>query len=203
MKEFFMPEKMPDVGNDGMKSETLLDRFKKPEDWGNDNINLPDFNDRLKCEAQAEKTPLSEESKNKLRESGWPDEIIDKIKTEEELAIYQEAGLTPMFINGKWCLCKEIDLSQTDALGRTNLERMKQGLAPLDKDGKPLELHHIGQKNDSPLAELTLNEHKCGGNDTILHDKSKETEIDRGSFSKERAEHWKSRAAQLENNQEE
>ena len=35
-----------------------------------------------------------------------------------------------------------------DALGRTNRERMKQGLAPIGKDGKAVELHHLKQKND-------------------------------------------------------
>ena len=49
----------------------------------------------------------------------------------------------------------DIDLTKEDDFGRTNLERMKQGLAPLDKDGNPIELHHVGQKMDSPLAELT------------------------------------------------
>lgn len=37
----------------------------------------------------------------------------------------------------------------------------------------------------SPLAELTTQEHRGKGNDTILHDKQKETEIDRGEFAKE------------------
>lgn len=41
MKELFMPEKMPDVGSEGMKPETVLDKFKKPEDWGNENTSNP------------------------------------------------------------------------------------------------------------------------------------------------------------------
>lgn len=55
-------------------------------------------------------------------------------------------------------------------------------------------MHHIGQKPDSPLAELTTEEHRGAGNDTILHDKQKESEIDRNEFAKERKEHWKNRA---------
>jgi hypothetical protein len=55
-------------------------------------------------------------------------------------------------------------------------------------------LHHIGQKPDSLLAELTKEEHMGGGNNTILHDTTKPTEIDRGEFQKEKENHWATRA---------
>lgn len=79
-------------------------------------------------------------------------------------------------------------------MGRTNRERAEQGLSPINKDGKVIELHHIGQHADSPLAELTTEEHRGKGNDTILHNKTKESEIDRQAFAKERNEHWEARA---------
>lgn len=143
-------------------------------------------------------TPLSNESKEDLEELGYPNSIIENIGSEEEKEIYENANVEPTQINGRDVLVKQdIDLEQTDDLGRTNLERMEQGLAPLDKNGKPIELHHIGQKMDSPLVELTAEEHRGKGNDTILHDKQKESEIDRADFAKERAEHWKARAAQI------
>ena len=75
---------------------------------------------------------------------------------------------------------------------------MQKGLPPI-VDGKSLELHHIGQKMDSPLAELKIEEHRGQGKDAILHDKTKETEIDRNEFKKERESHWKERAEQLIN----
>ena len=50
---------------------------------------------------------------------------------------------------------------------------------------------------DSPLAELTRDEHRGKGNDTVLHNKQKESEINREDFAKERAEHWKARAEQI------
>ena len=59
-----------------------------------------------------------------------------------------------------------------------------------------MELHHIGQKDDSPFAELTMPEHRGKGNDTILHDKTKESEIDRSSFNSEKYRYWKSRLNQ-------
>ena len=140
---------------------------------------------------------LTDEEKTKLKEeTGWSDEIVDSISSMEEAEIYKEAGLVETEIGGKPCLIRpDIDWEQKDQFGRTNAERAKQGLAPIDSNGQPLELHHIGQHNDSPLAELTMQEHRGKGNDTILHDKSKESEIDRPSFGTERAEHWKERSS--------
>ena len=152
-----------------------------------------------KSEVKNELTPLSEESKKELKEQGYPDSVVDNIGSEEEKEIYKNADLTPKEVNERDALVKnDIDVKQEDDFGRTNLERMKQGLAPLDKDGNPIELHHVGQKMDSPLAELTRDEHRGKGNDTILHNKQKESEINREDFAKERAEHWKARAEQLE-----
>ena len=151
-----------------------------------------------KSEVKNELKPLSEESKEELKEQGYPDSVIENIGSEEEKEIYENADLTPKEVNGRDALTKnDIDLKQEDDFGRTNLERMEQGLAPLDKDGNPIELHHVGQKMDSPLAELTRDEHRGKGNDTVLHNKQKESEINREDFAKERAEHWKARAEQI------
>lgn len=151
-----------------------------------------------KSEVKNELTPLSEESKEELKEQGYPDSVIENIGSEEEKEIYENADLTPKEVNERDALTKnDIDLKQEDDFGRTNLERMEQGLAPLDKDGNPIELHHVGQKMDSPLAELTRDEHRGKGNDTVLHNKQKESEINREDFAKERAEHWKARAEQI------
>lgn len=138
---------------------------------------------------------LSDEEKQMIKEeTGWSDEIIDAISSMEEYEIYKKADLEEKEINGKKCLVrKDIDLEQKDSMGRTNSERMEKGLPPLDKNGRPIELHHIGQKPNSPLAELTTSEHRGKGNDTVLHDKKKESEIDREKFAEERSEHWKNR----------
>ena len=139
---------------------------------------------------------LSDEEKQRIKEeTGWSDEIIDAISSMEEYEIYKKADLEEKEINGKKCLVrKDIDLEQKDSMGRTNSERMEKGLPPLDKNGRPIELHHIGQKPNSPLAELTTSEHRGKGNDTVLHDKKKESEIDRDKFAEERSEHWKNRS---------
>lgn len=144
----------------------------------------------------SEKKGLTQEEKEQIKEeTGWSDEIIDAIGSMEEYEIYKEAGLQEAEINGKKCLIRnDIDPEQKDDFGRTNKERMADGLAPITKDGQTVELHHIGQKSDSPLAELTTSEHRGKGNDTVLHDKTKESEIDRNEFAKERESHWEARA---------
>lgn len=139
--------------------------------------------------------PLSNESKFGLKEQGFSDSIIDAIGSEEEKKIYENANVEFKTINGKDVLVKiDIDFSRKDDFGQTNLERMEKGLAPLDQNGNPLELHHIGQDNKSPLVELTREEHRGKGNDSILHDKTKESCIDREVFAKERSDHWKARS---------
>ncbi len=145
---------------------------------------------------KSKKRELTQEEKDRIKEEkGWSDEIIDAISCVEEYEIYDKAGLVEAEIGGRKCLIRtDIDMEQKDERGRTNKERMKKGLAPIDKNGETIELHHIGQKQDSPLAELTTSEHRGKGNDVILHDKTKESEVDRAEFKKEKEQHWKDRA---------
>lgn len=139
--------------------------------------------------------PTDEQKEKWKKETGWPDEIIDSIASQEEYELYKNTGLKAEQINGKWCLVRtDIDWGQKDEFGRTNKERAEQGLAPLNKNGKPIELHHIGQNPDSPLAELTHDEHRGKGNDSVLHDKSQDSRIDRAEFQEEKEKHWKGRA---------
>lgn len=49
----------------------------------------------------------------------------------------------------------DIDFNYVDKdTGQTNLERMLKGKAPYGRDGKPLELHHILQKEVGPMVEI-------------------------------------------------
>lgn len=180
--------------------EKWVEKLKLPDNLDSySNFNEEkDLDTPINFETKNELTPLSEEYKKELKEQGYPDSVIDNIGSEEEKEIYENADLTPKEVNGRDALTKnDIDLKQEDDFGRTNLERMEKGLAPLDKQENPIELHHVGQKMDSPLAELTRDEHRGKGNDTVLHNKQKESEINREDFAKERAEHWKARAEQI------
>lgn len=153
----------------------------------------------LTQENRLELPGMGDETRERLEKLGFPKESLGVINSEAEARIYEEANLEPAQVNGKDALIRtDIDYDKKDAFDRTNLERMKLGLAPLDAQGRPIELHHIGQKQDSPLAELTRDEHRGGGNDNVLHNKLKESEIARDDFDKERKEYWKARAEQIE-----
>lgn len=93
------------------------------------------------------------------KESKYPLEVIQKIHSMDEFNVYKSVGLNPQKVNGAWSLARNIDLTQVDTSGLTNLQRMQKGLAPLDKNGIAYELHHVGQSANSPLAILSKAEH--------------------------------------------
>ena len=131
------------------------------------------------------------------KESGYPLDVIKEFKNMEQYNICKSAGLKSQIVNGKTALIREIDTSYVDEMGRTNLERMKQGLAAIDPNtGVSYELHHIGQHNDSTLAILTKAEHMQGGNNKIWHE-LKPSEIDRDVFKFVKEDFWKSIANTL------
>lgn len=144
----------------------------------------------------------SDEQIKKVLEA-YPPEVIEKIlpyiNSIEEAELYVKLGLQPIEINGRILLINpsQIDLEQIDADGLSNKERMEKGYAPLDKNGKPFNFHHIGQKADSPLALLTQDDHFA--NYGILHDRTNSTEVHgKGSkWGKERGEIWKTMAGVL------
>ena len=88
------------------------------------------------------------------------------------------------------------DSKAKDALGRTNIDRMKQGLAPIGKDGKPIELHHLKQQNNGKIVELLNTEHK--NHSKILHRYTDKSEINRNEFNKWKKQYWKERAKDFE-----
>ncbi len=108
--------------------------------------------------------------------------------------IYINANLIEAEINGRKCLIRsDIDMDQRDKNGRTNLELIRDRKSPINIYDQKIELHHIGQKQNGPLAELTEDEHRGIGNNKILHDTKKQSEIDRVKFNQKRIAHWKTR----------
>ena len=132
--------------------------------------------------------------------SNYSDEVNEKISSVEELEVYQKANLKEEKIDGRTCLVRDdIDMDYVDPkTGKTNQELMKMGRAPYDaKTGEKIELHHIGQDYDSPLAELT-EDSEHGDYYCALH--TKEGESWRNDSKKsnhynnvDRPNHWKSR----------
>ena len=120
-------------------------------------------------------------------------DVIENLHSKDEYELYKDAGLYDGRVNGKHALLQKIEWNVIrDAEdGRTNAERIDAGLAPLDPTGNPYELHHIGQKEDSPLAILTSEQHRGKGNTSILH-QSDVPGVDHGAnWEKIKNDFWK------------
>lgn len=170
-----------------------------------DNIEAEDTADTNESsyvnESSTQESVESQSSRAEIYEnSEYSDEVNDMISSKDELEVYQKAELKEENIDGRTCLVRDdIDLDYVDPKsGMTNQELMEKGRAPYDsKTGERIELHHIGQEYDSPLAELTADsEH--GQYYSTLH--TKETESWRNDEQKnnrynniDRPQHWKSR----------
>lgn len=133
------------------------------------------------------------------QESKYPLDVIKEFASPEQYEICKNAGLNPQMVNGNTALVRSIDLNYVDDLGRTNLQRMQQGLAALAPDGSSYQLHHIGQQADSTLAILTQAEHMQGGNFNIWHLFDGPTQVHGAgnTWAAQREAFWKNLAALL------
>ncbi|WP_328592826.1 HNH/ENDO VII family nuclease [Yersinia alsatica] len=86
------------------------------------------------------------------------------------------------------------DLNAVDARGRSNIQRMEKGLAPLDANGNSVNLHHMLQRQDGPIAEVTQTFHKDNHGVIHINDNSIPSGINRTEFDKWRSNYWKERA---------
>ncbi len=148
------------------------------------------------------------------RRTGWSETIVSQIRSVEEAEIYIRAGLREALVGGRPALIRT-DIDWTDYSIRrntwlrdstqqglkdydgwtkyNNADLIGEGYPPRDRNGDPYELHHIGQRQDSPFAELTWVEHMGEGNNTVLHAADRESEIDRGEFDDEKSRYWQAR----------
>lgn len=140
--------------------------------------------------------------------TGWSESITKYIRSIEEAEIYIAAGLKERLIGGKPALvradigwsafnCRHDWLKEKFAdwdkwQDYNNADLIGEGYPPRDANGDPYELHHIGQCQDSPYAELLWQEHMGDGNNTILHP-TRESSIDRQLFDAEKSAYWQAR----------
>ena len=127
------------------------------------------------------------------RESKWSLDTIKSFHSRKEYELYKKAGLVETTVNGKKALVQKIDWSLKDEDGITNAERVRNGLAPIGPDGKSYELHHVGQKTDSPLAVLTDKQHRSKGNYSTLHKNEGpgvHSKISDAEWNKQKREFW-------------
>ncbi|MBC1250596.1 hypothetical protein HB801_12125, partial [Listeria welshimeri] len=90
-----------------------------------------------------------------------------------------------------------IDINKVDIKGRTNLQRMEKGLAPLGSDGNPINLHHMTQREISSIAEVEQSFHQINSKTIHINPNSIPTGIDRKAFNKWRSDYWKERAKEF------
>lgn len=126
------------------------------------------------------------------KDSKLPLEFIKNFHSLDEYQVYKNAGLQISKVDGKFAYTQKVDWDFIGDVkdGRTNAQRVLDGLSPYDPAGGKYEIHHIGQKQDSPYAILTSKQHR--ENYSIIH-KNTGTEdslIDRNVFSKERIQFW-------------
>ena len=140
--------------------------------------------------------------------TGWSDDIVRFLHSPEEAEVYIGAGLVERRIGDRAALvrtdidwrafnCRQEWLKQKFAdwdkwQDYNNADLIGEGWPPRDSNGDPYELHHIGQRQDSPFAELTWQEHMGGGNNVILHP-NRESAIDRQQFDDEKSRYWQDR----------
>ena len=141
--------------------------------------------------------------------TGWSDDIVRFLHSREEAEIYIRAGLVERRIGGRAALVRnDIDWRAFNCRHKwlkrklanwdkwkdyNNADLIGEGFPPRDSNGDPYELHHIGQCQDSPFAELTWAEHMGDGNNTILHRMGEYSVIDRGQFDDEKSRYWQDR----------
>jgi hypothetical protein len=87
-----------------------------------------------------------------------------------------------------------IDTLRKDPNGLTNLERMRDGLAPIGPDGKKINLHHTTQRNDGALAEVSQTMHQRNSRIIHINPSSIPSGIDRSYFGGVRKRYWMQRA---------
>lgn len=82
--------------------------------------------------------------------------------------------------------------------GETNLQRMRSGRAPIGPDGNPLELHHMLQRQDGPIAELTRTFHADYRSIIHINPNTIPSGINRSQFNTWRRAYWRQRARDLD-----
>jgi hypothetical protein len=86
---------------------------------------------------------------------------------------------------------KLFDPYQLDLQGRTNIQRMGEGLCPFTRDGQRIILHHVNQNPAGPIIELTKEEHRQ------IRIRQDPSEIDRAEFRDVRESYWQARVATI------
>ena len=86
------------------------------------------------------------------------------------------------------------DPKLVDKDGLTNLQRMQAGKAPIGKDGKSVNLHHMLQSEAAGIAEVTETFHKLNHKIIHINPNTVPSGINRNQFNTWKRNYWKNRA---------
>jgi hypothetical protein len=75
-----------------------------------------------------------------------------------------------------------------------NIERMRAGNAPIGRDGRSIELHHVTQTENSTIAELTRTFHKKNTRVIHINPNTYGSGINRSKFGAWSTKYWQNRA---------
>lgn len=129
------------------------------------------------------------------RETKWPLDVIKNLHSMEEYDVYRRAGIVPVKIDGNWAFLQNVDWDYVDENGFSNLQRvLERGNAPIGPDGKSFELHHIGQRADSPLAILTHTQHHAPQDYSFIHYADERKKIGEAAWAAQKQEFWEKMA---------
>jgi len=111
-----------------------------------------------------------------------------------------ESGSKTVDVNGKTVIMDNstFDPNLVDKQGRTNIQRMEQGLAPIGTDGKSVNVHHIDQTNDGPVMEITATQHQQNYSELHTNKGQMPSQINRTEFNSWRRGYWEWRSNNLE-----
>ena len=133
------------------------------------------------------------------QDSPYSNVINNAISDYNEFLYYYNLKLKEAVVT-RPALIKDLDLDLwITSENKTNKELLKEGRSPyaFDAEDGRIELHHIGQKYDSPFAELTVAEHNFYGNSKRLHNLSIESwrqdENKASDFNSEKIRYWQLR----------
>ena len=88
-----------------------------------------------------------------------------------------------------------IDPNRVDLrTGKTSLQLMQSGRAPIGFDGKPINLHHTIQTHNGPIAEMTHTFHSQHSRVIHVNPKTIPSGINRPEFDKWKRDYWIKRA---------
>lgn len=87
-----------------------------------------------------------------------------------------------------------IDPNRVDRTGRTNIELMQSGRAPIGPDGNPINLHHMTQTQGGSIAEVTQYFHQSNSSTIHINPNTIPSGINRSQFDAWKRAYWRARA---------